>query len=711
MPSAISLGFEVNDGNFKTALKAIDSEIKAMNEGLKACTDEISKFGESEDTAAQRSELLAKVLDANQQKLSALQGEYDKQVQKLNELKDALDKAKESNDPEAIARATNAYNNQRTTVANLERDMAKTSDAITQTKAAMEGAGQETENLGNQVQELSDKFSLQLAQQALKQSYDALQAFVNGCVEVGKAIWDTASGASTMADDMLTLATKTGMSTTTLQEYGYAARFVDTEVSTITGSMVKLTKSMSSTSEQTQAAFSTLGISVTDASGKMKSTEQVFWEAIDALGKISNETERDQIAMQLFGKSAQDLNPLIKAGSQTWNEYCQEAEQAGLVLSEDGMAALGAFNDGLQRVDATMDAAKNQIMSALAPAFTEIANVVANAAQQFTQWVQTDEAQAMLKSITDAVIALVGEMSNNLKPMLENVKTAFNKVADMIKFVMEHSDQLVAAFKILLAAMVALKLAEFAITIKNLCNPISLVITAVALMATQLIANWDKIKTAFLSAWETIKSAWGAASSFFQGIWDSITKTFASAKEWLSEKFSSAWQAISSVWNGAGNFFTGVWQNIVSVFDGAPSKMLSIGKSLVQGLMDGMSAMGRWLWDAVTQFVESNLVEPIKKFFGIKSPSKYMRDEIGMMLDEGLAEGIYKGAAGVQNAYKALIPNASMLTAGADAYTVRSNVNARSGGAIGGTTVMLDNRPIILKLNDREFGRAVRGYA
>ena len=194
-------------------------------------------------------------------------------------------------------------------------------------------------------------------------------------------------------------------------------------------------------------------------------------------------------------------------------------------------------------------------------------------------------------------------------------------------------------------------------------------------------------------------------------IWDSITKTFASAKEWLSEKFSSAWQAISSVWNGAGNFVTGVWQNIVSVFDGAPSKMLSIGKSLVQGLMDGMSAMGRWLWDAVTSFVESNLVEPIKKFFGIRSPSKYMRDEIGMMIDEGLAEGIYKGAASVQNAYRALVPNASLLASGADAYTVRSNVNARSGGAIGGTTVMLDDRPIILKLNGREFGRAVRGYA
>lgn len=711
MPSAISLGFEVNDGNFKTALKAIDSEIKAMNEGIKAATDEITKLGDSEDAAAQRSELLAKVLEANQQKLAALQGEYDKNVQKLNELKEALDRAKESNDPEAIARATNAYNNQRTTVANLETSMAKTSEAITSTKAAMEGAGQESDQLGQSVQELGNKFDLALVQGGITKAQEALTGFVNGCVEVGKAIWDTASEASTMADDMITLATKTGMSTTQLQEYGYAARFVDTEVSTITSSMVKLTKSMSSSSEQTQQAFQTLGVSVTDTNGKMKSSEEVFWECIDALGNVANETERDQIAMQLFGKSAQDLNPLIKAGSQTWNEYCKEAEQAGLVLSEDGMAALGSFNDGLQRVDATMDAAKNQIMSALAPAFTEIANVVADAAQEFTKWVQTDEAQAMLKAITDTVIGLVGEMKNNLKPMLETVKDAFKKVAEMITYVMEHSDKLVAAFKVLLAAMVALKLVEFATTIMALCNPIGAVVSAVVVMATALVANWDKIKSAFIAAWEAIKAKWDAASSFFKGIWDSISQTFNSVKEWFSERFSSAWESIKSVWNGAGNFFGEIWKTIVGVFQNGPSELLNIGKNLVKGLMDGISSMSRWLWDAVTSFVEDNLVGSIKKFFGIKSPSTYMRDQIGVMIDRGLVEGIYKGADDVQDAYKSLIPDAAMLTSGADAFTVRSNVNARSGGTIGGTTVMLDDRPIILKLNDRELGRAVRGYA
>ena len=711
MASAISLGFEVNDGNFRTALKAIDAEIKAMNEGIKASTEEIAKLGESEDAAAQRSELLAKVLEANQQKLSALQGEYDKNVQKLNELKEALDRAKESNDPEAIARATNAYNNQRTTVANLETSMAKTGEAITNAKAAMEGAGEETDQLGESVKELGDKFDMAFVQGGLSKASEALQGFVSGCVEVGKAIWDTASEASTMADDMITLATKTGMSTTTLQEYGYAARFVDTEVSTITGSMVKLTKNMSSTSETTQAAFQQLGVSVTDVNGHMKSSEEVFWECIDALGNVANETERDQLAMTLFGKSAQDLNPLIKAGSQTWNEYCQEAEQAGLVLSEDGMAALGSFNDGLQRVDATMDAAKNQIMASLAPAFTEIANVVADAAQEFTQWVQTDEAQEMLQSITDTVIKLVNEMRGNLGPILETIKEAFNKVGQMIQFVMEHSDQLVAAFKVLLAAMVALQLVQFAATIASLCNPIGAVVAAVVVMATALIANWDKIKAAFIAAWEAIKQKWDAAKQFFQGIWDGIVQTFNSVKEWFSEKFSAAWEAITSVWDKAGTFFEGIWKTIVEIFEGGPSKLLEIGTNLVKGLFDGINKMASWLWDAVTGFVENNLVGPIKKFFGIASPSKYMRDQIGVMLDEGLVAGILKGAGDVQNAYKSLLPDAAMLTSGADAYTVRSNVNARSGGTIGGSTVMLDDRPIVLKLNDRELGRAVRGYA
>ena len=708
MPSAISLGFEVNDGNFKTALKAIDSEIKAMNEGVTAATKEIEALGDSQDRSAQRSELLTKMLDAQNQKLSALQTEYDKNVQKLDALAQALEEAKKSNDPEAIAKATNAYNKQRTEVANLESAMNKTKAGIADTTAKLSESGEAAQDMGEKVGQLAEKIDVDLAKNGLENAKQGLMNFANAAKEVALAIWDTASESSVFADDMLTLATQTGLTTTQLQEYGYASRFIDTEVSVITGSLTKLTKNMGSSSKEVGAAFDTLGVKTTDASGHMKDSETVFFELIDALGNVKNETERDQLAMALFGRSAQQLNPLIEAGSAAWQQYAQEAHDAGLIISEEGMGALGSFNDELQRVDATMEASKNQIMAALAPAFTTIGQVVANVAQEFTKWVQTDQAQAMLQSMADTVVRLVQEMSGNLGPIIETVKQGFSMLAEGIRFVIENSEFLTTAFKVLAGAIIALQIAQFAASIAALANPIGIVVAAVTAMATAVTLNFDKIKSSTTAAWDGIRKKWDAAKAFFKSIWDSISNTFASVGEFFRDKFDSAYKAVTGVWNAAGQFFSGVWQTITKVFD--IQTMVNIGKNLMQGLWNGIQSMGEWVKQAITSFVEERIAKPIKDFFGIKSPSKWAERVVGANIDRGIANGVANNAGVIASAIRMNMPSAADVMGGSDAYTVGSNVASRSGGQIG-RQVLLDNRPIILKINDREFGRAVREAA
>lgn len=791
MASAISLGFEVNDGNFKTALKAIDSEIKAMDEGIKAATKEMEVMGDSEETAAKRSELLTKMLDAQHTKLDALRGEYEKSSAKLAELQTALEKAKESGDPEAIARATNAYNKQRTEVANLESQMNKTSAGIADTTAKMQESGEASDDLSGKVEALGNKFDLSLAKQGIDTAKEALTNFAKSVADASKAVWDMASDASTAADDMLTLSTQTGISTKALQEYAYASRFVDTEVSTITGSLTKLTKNMGSSSKDVAAAFDTLRVSTTDSAGAMRDSEAVFWDCIDALGSVQNATERDQLAMTLFGKSAQQLNPLIEAGSAKWREYCDEANDAGLILSEEGVGALGAFNDGLQRVEATMDAAKNQIFASLAPAFESIATAVANVAQEFTKWVQTDEAQAMLTGIADKVVALVQEMSQNLGPAIEMAKEAFSRVAEGIRFVVENSDLLVTAFKLLGGAIVALEIAQFAAAVASLANPIGAVILAVSSLAAIVVANMDRIQSEVTGAWDAIQSVWSVAQSFFTGLWDGITAVFAdagarlgqelttawqtiqtawsvatqyfaeiwaavtsvfdgaaswfgdkfksawqavsavwdgvkqyfagiwtgitgtfdAANSWFGQKFTAAWQAIQTAWSGVGQYFAQVWQTIVSAFDNGPAKMLQIGKSLISGIWEGIKSMSGWIGECITNFASEYIAGPIKKFFGIASPSKYMRDEIGTNLGLGVVEGILGTKDQMQEAYKAMIPDVGSLSGRADTISVAYNVQSAQGGSGIVWPSAADDRPIILKLNDRELGRAVRGYA
>ena len=62
-----------------------------------------------------------------------------------------------------------------------------------------------------------------------------------------------------------------------------------------------------------QSAFGTLGVKVSKNNGDLRSANDVYFEVIDALGQVRNETERDALAMQIFGEEAQKLNPLIEA--------------------------------------------------------------------------------------------------------------------------------------------------------------------------------------------------------------------------------------------------------------------------------------------------------------------------------------------------------------------------------------------------------------
>lgn len=72
-----------------------------------------------------------------------------------------------------------------------------------------------------------------------------------------------------------------------------------------------------------------------------------------------------------------------------------------------------------------------------------------------------------------------------------------------------------------------------------------------------------------------------------------------------------------------------------------PGKMLSIGKNIVQGLWNGISDMTGWVIGKIQGFGES-VLGGIKDFFGIKSPSRLMRDEVGKYMAQGIGVGFEK---------------------------------------------------------------------
>ena len=277
---------------------------------------------------------------------------------------------------------------------------------LNETQSSSEKAGFSLQGLGNVLTGLNQGLELgKKALNAVSGAYDLL-------------IGDTVK----MADDLLQQSTITGLSTDALQEYAYMAELVDTDVSTITGSLTKLTRNMSTATKGTgdaYKAFEQLNIDLYNTDGTMRDANDVFGEAIDKLGQMENQTERDALAMTLFGKSGQELNPIIAAGSEELDKFRKEAYDMGYVLDNDTLESLGGIDDSMQRLDKAFDTAKRTIATALAP-------VIADLTEKFVEWVQSVDWDEVRTNVQNTM-QKIGNAIDKVRPIIETLITWIGK--------------------------------------------------------------------------------------------------------------------------------------------------------------------------------------------------------------------------------------------------------------------------------------------
>ena len=269
-------------------------------------------------------------------------------------------------------------------------------------------------------------------------------AVAKGAVKAVKALNGLALDSAAYADNLLTQATVTGLSTDALQEYTYMAELVDVSVDTITGSMAKLTKTMSAArnggKEQT-AAFEQLGISITDENGKLRDNNEVFLEIIDALGQMEEGAERDAIIMTLFGRSAQQLNPLIAQGRTGIEKFAAEARELGFVLDEDTLKSLGSLDDSMQRLSMVKLNIRNQLGVAMAPALERIVDKLLELGNKI-DWASIGEKLGnALELGADKLIGLFDTI--DFDKLLSGAATLFDGLISGLSWILEHADEIV----------------------------------------------------------------------------------------------------------------------------------------------------------------------------------------------------------------------------------------------------------------------------
>ena len=329
-------------------------------------------------------------------KQSSLAQKIDLQIQIVEKAKDRFEAIANAEGATAaqVDNAQKAYMKQITTLNQLTNELADVNNKLEESGETSNSASQSIGNLAT----------------SITTTTAVIASMISAVQQVVQAIGEVATRSTEWADDLETLSSQIGVSTTTLQEWAYASDFVDVSVETLQGSMSKLVRSMSEAqngSTSAQAAFDSLGVSYQNIDGSLKSTEQVFYEVIDALGGIENVAERDATSMAIFGRSAQDLNTLIEAGSGSLQAYGREAQQLGIIMSEDQIQALSSMQNSFDKLNNVMNASKNLLSASVAPLFASIADAIS----------QVDPA---ILAVVGGFGSLIGVVSS-LAPLLQGV--------------------------------------------------------------------------------------------------------------------------------------------------------------------------------------------------------------------------------------------------------------------------------------------------
>ena len=138
-------------------------------------------------------------------------------------------------------------------------------------------------------------------------------------------------------------------------------------------------------------AFGELGISVTDSSGKLKSTEQLFMESAAALAKVDNNTKKAALSTMIFGRAGTQLLPMLKDGADGLAAVMEEAKRLGLVMSTEDATAAAELTDAWTRLKSSLKMAVIQIGAALAPALRKVADWLTKIGRPLIDWIRQNK--------------------------------------------------------------------------------------------------------------------------------------------------------------------------------------------------------------------------------------------------------------------------------------------------------------------------------
>lgn len=417
---------------FKRAMSDAANATKVLDSEMKLAKAQFEQTGDAEAYAAEQARILKEKIEEQKGAVAAAQAAMN-----------SLAANGVSKNDKTYQMWAQRLNNAKTTLTQLETQLGKA-------ETGFEDVNTAADSTDSKLDDIDKELRFQNTLKILENVRDRFNGIVRAAARAGKAVWDMESDAGKWADDLATAASQAGMDVETYQSWQYASRFIDTSVDDISKSVRKMESDLKSGSDDVLKTFNILAVSTRNQDGTVRDATDVFWDTVDALGRVEDATTRGIYAQTLLGSHYNTLNPLIEAGSKAYKDMADEGMRTS-VVSEEQVKKLGELNDAQEALNASLEKAKFDTLASLAPTFTEISKAMGEAVKSFNEFTQSEEGQAAMAELNEALKGVINSFlgedngKGTFQAIVEGATGAVNAFTKAMEWIKDNGDIVKAA--------------------------------------------------------------------------------------------------------------------------------------------------------------------------------------------------------------------------------------------------------------------------
>lgn len=406
--------------------------------------------------------------------------------------------------------------------------------------------------------------------------------------------------------DLDDMAQRTGVSAEEFQKYAYAAKLSGMETATLEKAMIKQQKAFADAKEgskTTAEAYQRLGIDIKS----IGSSGDAFDIVIKKLAAMEDETERNALANDIFGKSYAELAPLLNAGVEGIDAFKQEAVDLGAVMSNETVAAGANFGDFIDKIKTSASGMFNNLMTSIYPIIQIIFELILNNMPTIQNLigqiapVLADMLQQILPPFVELVSSILPILINLITMLLPHITQIIQNVLpiiiELINLLVPPILQIVELILPLLLSLIEpllpllqpiLQLLQPLIELllellKPLIDLLNMILPPIISLCSKILETiLPEFKTALTVVSSILSTVFGEAIDYIKSQLSLVINVFKNIIDFIKNVFTGNWKA---AWENIKNIFKNIAEGLGNVF----KKPINFIIDVINGFLKGIN--------------------------------------------------------------------------------------------------------------------------